>query len=311
MERINNLIWTILFVFSLSFVLESHVFAGQLHNVDAYVTDWTGTEYFVREIYPDNHPNTRAFYVRHENSTITLAFSKIKQIIVTDRFLVTDSEHMLARQYHCFGEIILRDNHTLNCSWTPTGWKGGNNFGGNIFIGRNHWKEIRFSDSSLVNCSQVSADPGLYPYTIHVCSFRNKNVSNRIAMKLRKKGIPAFTCRTQIPGKGNFYRIFIGFFRTLQETRKAALELKGQKALYPLEAKMPYAITLGTFDSDQELRKLEANLQSRAYLAYTIPDKPDTSRTRLLIGAFRTEKDTVELTKALQKEGFTPRVVSR
>jgi cell division septation protein DedD len=74
---------------------------------------------------------------------------------------------------------------------------------------------------------------------------------------------------------------------------------------------MPYAILVGTFDSDPELKKLEADLRSKAYLTYSIPDKPDNNGTRLLIGAFRTAKEATGLTQKLQQEGFNARVVRR
>jgi len=311
MKGTNTVIWAIIIIFCVFLVSEGHVFAGQLNNVDAYITDWAGTEYLVRDIYPDNYPNTCAFYARHENSTITLPLSNIRRIMITDRFLLSYSEYISERQYHCVGKIILKDNKSFTCSWSPNGWKGCNNYGGDIFIGRNYWKEIRFSDSGSTKFSAVSSDLGPYPYTVHVSSFRDKYVSYRVAMNLRNKGIPAFACPTQIPGKGKYYRVFIGFYRTFQETRKAALGLRGKKDLYPLEAKMPYAIQFGTFDSDQELQKLETDLQSKYYLAYTIPDISNMSRTRLLMGAFRAEKDSEELVKALQAEGFSPSVVIR
>jgi len=69
--------------------------------------------------------------------------------MVTDRSILTRSEHIFARQYYCIGEIILRDNNSLACSWIPNGWKGGNNYGGDILIGKNFWKEIRFSDTKF------------------------------------------------------------------------------------------------------------------------------------------------------------------
>ena len=89
------------------------------------------------------------------------------------------------------------------------------------------------------------------------------------------------------------------------------MELKGQEDLYPLEAKMPYAIEVGAFDSDQELKKLEDELRSEAYLAYSIPGIPNSNHARLLIGAFRTEKETEKLSKELRDKGFMPKVVSR
>jgi cell division septation protein DedD len=155
------------------------------------------------------------------------------------------------------------------------------------------------------------AESPAYPYTIQFGSYQSRENANRFALKLRKKDIPAFVCPIRISGKGEYYRVFIGFYRTLEETRKAASNLKGPKGLHPLEAKMPYAILVGTFDSAHEMKNLEADLKSKAYLTYSIPDKPDNKRTRLLLGAFRTKKEAVGLTKKLQQEGFKTKVVRR
>jgi len=157
----------------------------------------------------------------------------------------------------------------------------------------------------------ASTAQNAYPYTIHVSSYKNREKSNCLAMKLRQEGLPAFVCSTQIPGKGNYHRIFIGFYMTLTETRKAASKLRGKKDLHPLEAKMPFAVQVGAFDSDRELKKLEVDLRSKAYLAYSIPGTLDSHKSRLLIGAFRTEKEAARLTKKLQQEGFKAEVVRR
>ena len=159
--------------------------------------------------------------------------------------------------------------------------------------------------------SAMPTVPDAYPYTIHVSSYRNKKKANRLAMELRQKGVPAFVCPTQVSGKGDYYRIFIGFYRTLEETRKTASKLRGQKDLHPLEAKMPYAVQVGKFDSDLERTKLEADLRSNAYLAYSIPDTADNRKANLLIGAYRTEEEAARLAKRLQQEGFKAKVVKR
>jgi cell division septation protein DedD len=73
----------------------------------------------------------------------------------------------------------------------------------------------------------------------------------------------------------------------------------------------PYAIQVGPSDSDKELKQLEADLRTKGYVTYSIPDRGDNGKIRLLIGAFRTEKEAVRLTKKLQEEGFKPKVVRR
>jgi hypothetical protein len=311
MKITKTIMWIFLFTLCIFLISESLVLAGQSYGVDAYVTDWTDTNYIVKDVRSDFYPNTHAFYAYYGVSALTLPLSNITRIIVTDRILITSSTNYSEPKYYCFGEIILKNNESLRCSWTPNGWKGVNKFDGEIFIGKNYWKEIKFGGFNNLKKRVGSGKPSAYPYTIHVSSFKNKHVANSVAMKLKKEGIPAFVCPAQIPNRGEYHRIFIGFYKTFKETRKAALKLKGVKNLYPLEAKMPYAIQVGTFNSDQELKKLEADLQSKTYLAYSVPDMAENSKTKLLLGAFRTEKETAVLTKKLQNEGFEAKVIMR
>jgi cell division septation protein DedD len=298
-----------IFLVSTSFVL-----AGQSHEIDAYVTDWKDTNYLIKNVRSDFQPNDPfSFYAYYGASTLTIPFSSIKRIIITDRIFLSHSEDFSESKNYCSGEIILKNDEFLQCSWISNGWQGYNNYDGLIRIGGNSWKEIKFGSfndpkkEKRVKLGKRSA----YPYTIHVSSFKNKHDANSLAIKLRQKGVQAFVCPTQIPDRGEYHRIFIGCYRTFKETKKAALELKGLKNLYPLEAKMPYAIQIGTFNSDQELKKLKADLQSKTYLTYIVPVTAANNKTKLLFGAFRTEKETAKYIKNLQNEGFEAKLVKR
>lgn len=152
---------------------------------------------------------------------------------------------------------------------------------------------------------------GFYPYTIQICSLRHRERAILVTTKLREKGDPAFTCHAYIPGKGDWYRVFMGHYGSIEDARNAALELKKRKFRYANVVKKPYAIQVGLSDSDQELRRLKADLSSKGYLAYSIPDTQGTSKTRLLIGAFRRAKEASIRMKKLQEEGFKPKVVLR
>ena len=135
--------------------------------------------------------------------------------------------------------------------------------------------------------------------------------ANTFAEKLRADGEPAFTCPTHIPGKGDWYRVFSGSFETIEETREVSSKLKGAQDLNPLEAKMPYAVQVGIFNSNTELKQKEADLRSEDYLAYSLPDATDHDKSRLLIGAYRTEKDASKLTQMLQQNGLNYEIVRR
>jgi cell division septation protein DedD len=312
MKNTNTIIWTCLFTLCIFLVSASLVLADQSYGIDAYVTGWTDENYLIKNVHSDYHPNDPlTFYAYYGASALTLPFSNIKRIVVTDRTFLSHSEDFSEPKYYCSGKIILKNDELLQCSWMSNGWKGNNNYGGLIFIGENSWKEIEFGSFNHPKKGVRLGKKSAYPYTIHVSSYRNKHVANSVAIKLREKGALAFVCPARIPDRGEYHRIFIGFYRTLEETRKAALKLKGEKNLYPLVAKMPYAIQVGTFNSDQELKKLEADLQWKTYLTYTVPDTTANNKTKLLFGAFRTEKETEIFTKKLQNEGFEAKVVKR
>jgi len=150
-----------------------------------------------------------------------------------------------------------------------------------------------------------------FPYTIQVSSRKNREASILEAMKSRNKGNSGFVSHVYIPGKGDWYRIFVGFYRTFEEAEKAAVELKKQE--YPLAfvVKMPYAVQVGISSKDEELKQLEAALRLKGYLAYSVLDRLYNNKIRLLVGAFRTEKEAAIFAEELQKEGFEPKVVQR
>lgn len=185
---------------------------------------------------------------------------------------------------------------------------------GNIAEGSPKGPEVKVEIKTPRQMSEGKVTPidsGAFPYTVQVGSYQNKEKSNSLALELREKGLHAFVSPTQITDKGNYHRVFVGWYRTLEASREASSKLKGQKDLYPFEAKMPYSIQVGTFNSEQEITKLETDLRSKAYLAYRIPDSLDKNNVRLLLGAFRTEMEAARLAKKLQAEGFKAKVTRR
>jgi tetratricopeptide (TPR) repeat protein len=157
----------------------------------------------------------------------------------------------------------------------------------------------------------ISAEDEFYPYTIQISSLRDKQRSNRVVKKLRKKGDPAFSSFVRIPGKGDWYRVFIGSYATVEEVKTAALELKKRRFRYVKVVRKPYAIQVGISDSEKELKALEADLWSKGYVVYSMPDRKAQGKTRLLLGAFTTEEEATRLSERLRDEGFSPQVVRR
>jgi cell division septation protein DedD len=150
-----------------------------------------------------------------------------------------------------------------------------------------------------------------YPYMIQVSAYKSKEDSTREAMILRDKGDSVCISYVRIAGKGDWYRVLVGFYRTPQEAQKAVLELKKREYDHAFVVRPPFTVALGIFSDDEKLRKLEADLLSKGYSAYSLPNRETKNEIRLLVGAFWTEEDAETVTKDLQKEGFTPKVVRR
>ncbi len=179
---------------------------------------------------------------------------------------------------------------------------------------RRAWRQGR-AKGSVSKGAEVQAVPGrneARPYTIQVSSYRDRDKANRVAMRLREKGDPAFTCHTKIPGKGEWYRIFIGSYCTLQEARNAALELERRRFRHVIVSKLPYAVQVSLSESGETLEKLEKELWSKGYTAYCLPvPGKGGSQKRLLIGAFHTRKEALAQSEKLRRAGFVPKIVVR
>ena len=154
-------------------------------------------------------------------------------------------------------------------------------------------------------------DQEFYPYMIQVSSYKKREDSEREAMILRDKGDAVCISHVRIAGKGDWYRVLVGFYRTLEEAKQAVLELKKREYNNAIVVKPPFTVELGIFSDNEKLKKHEAELVSKGYSAYDLPNGKAKNEIRLLVGAFWTEKEAQTVTNELLKEGFTPKVVRR
>jgi cell division septation protein DedD len=130
-------------------------------------------------------------------------------------------------------------------------------------------------------------------------------------MILRDKGDSVCISHVRIAEKGDWYRVLVGFYRTPQEAQQAVLELEKREYDHAFVVRPPFTVELGMFSDKEKLKKVEADLISKGYSAYGLPIRGTKNEIRLLVGAFWTEKEAETVTKDLQKEGFTPKVVRR
>lgn len=172
-------------------------------------------------------------------------------------------------------------------------------------------KIAKGKSKQLIERKAVSKKPGTYPYTIQVASCKDHERSNRMVTDLRKKGDYAFNSRVHIPGKGDWTRIFVGFYENRKRAQKTVLKLKKRGFRHAYVVKKPYAVRVGYSGSDRKFQKLETDLRSKGYIAYKIKGQQGNEKSGLLIGAFGIKKEAEGLTAKLQQQDFTTDVILR
>jgi cell division protein FtsN len=164
---------------------------------------------------------------------------------------------------------------------------------------------------STVHRSEPEKAIEYYPYGIQVGSYRDKKDAFQEGMILRGKGDSVCVSHARITGKGDWYRVIVGFYRTPQAARKAAVELKKREYRNAFVIRRPFTLEIGIYSGDEKLKNIEAQLITNGYSAYTLPRRDVDDKFRLLVGAFHTENEAATVAENLQKEGLKPKVVRR
>jgi len=72
---------------------------------------------------------------------------------------------------------------------------------------------------------------GPYPYSIHLVSYSREELALLRAKELNRLGYEAYVVRVDIPGKGTWYRLLLGKFKSEDAASKVLKELKGKGVL--------------------------------------------------------------------------------
>ncbi|MBW1997410.1 MAG: polysaccharide biosynthesis tyrosine autokinase [Deltaproteobacteria bacterium] len=146
----------------------------------------------------------------------------------------------------------------------------------------------------------------LYPYSLYLGSFRNIALAKKAKAFYGKKGIGTYWAKVRFKGKGVWYRVFTGYFRSPGE----AEEFKEERGLQEAEVKMTrYANLVGTFERDGELEARVKELESMGLTPYVI--RRGAGKAMLLVGAYVTKEGAEGNQKDLQLKGIISKVVER
>ncbi|HXZ44601.1 MAG TPA: polysaccharide biosynthesis tyrosine autokinase [archaeon] len=152
-----------------------------------------------------------------------------------------------------------------------------------------------------------------HPFSLQVDSRPVRAASMARAEALRRAGLDTFTVPVEIPGKGLWYRVFVGGFASAEEAAVARQDLRTKGLISEaLVLSLPYAVeVILTVDQDAHA---EALIRASGYLPLLCPESGDTAGdpARILrVEAFRTSRKAERLVDSLRTGGLDSRVIRR
>ncbi len=145
-----------------------------------------------------------------------------------------------------------------------------------------------------------------YPYTIQVGAYPTKAQAYSVVNDLNLKGHNAFFNLAHIAGKGDWYRVFVGYYASETEAYAKADYLKRGHTKQANIVKRPYALQIGRFtNTDQAFVSKKGFLKAKGYSGYIVPDKYEPNKFRYLMGAYKTKGEAAQRVRELAQDGIT------
>jgi hypothetical protein len=93
----------------------------------------------------------------------------------------------------------------------------------NSIFQKTNWKVILSGGVLFV---LLAANPVFADYSGHVASFKSENNAANFVDQMKTKGFVAYYKKENVPGKGEFFRVFLGGYKTMPLAQKALAKLK-------------------------------------------------------------------------------------
>ncbi len=149
-------------------------------------------------------------------------------------------------------------------------------------------------------------EPGRYPYSILLASYRELRTVRVAIAEYRPKGLDPYWVKVNLGTGGIWYRLFYGHYAD----SKAALAVIGQLKLEGARPKPTrYATWVGAFPDQKNLDARIAELSNLGFSTYVVADGNDIDQ--LYVGAFYTREGAADQHANLKSAGIDSRIVER
>ncbi|MFO7707362.1 MAG: SPOR domain-containing protein [Desulfobacterales bacterium] len=150
------------------------------------------------------------------------------------------------------------------------------------------------------------AEQAPLPFSILLSSCREKENALAQLPRFRRAGSIPHVVRSEVKGKGSWWRVMAGAYRTAEEAARA------QQAIGLPDAavvRTPFANLLGAFPSEAAAAETAARATAKGYFPYALPGAGGS--IRLLVGGFLTEAEAENLLRELKARGIASEVIRR
>lgn len=156
--------------------------------------------------------------------------------------------------------------------------------------------------------AKESEKPGR-PFVVHVASFVDREQARRLVALFRKKGYNAFEVLSFVPEKGNWYRVVMERFGSIEEAEEFSRSIKRLGlSRYTRILKLPYAIRIGEPMDADEAAALAGKYSGKGFSVYTLREGPGGG-TSILMGAFNSRESAASAIDMVAGLGPEPAVV--
>jgi len=152
----------------------------------------------------------------------------------------------------------------------------------------------------------IAVSQGEYPYSIYLGSLKTLDQAKKAVSLYTDKGMQAYWVKVHFKEKGEWYRIYAGHFKDLQEADGFA-QARGitEKETFKTE----YANLIGTYSQSKDFDDRVKAISDLGYSSYTI--KGSDGKLKLLVGAYVTEEAAEQQRQELMARGIENRIIKR
>lgn len=146
----------------------------------------------------------------------------------------------------------------------------------------------------------------VYPFSLKSSSYQQRERALPEMAEIKQQGLTPYLVKSDLGEMGTLWRIYIGFYSTEEEARKAKTTYKLTNASIQ---KTDYACQVGEFSNDADGLSMFEKLRQAGYFPYAI--QKGRNLFRLYLGAYEKKSEAETLNQELQKKGIASQVVKR